>query len=315
MRLCHHREGQKWLPGAHACRTSQEGNRSVRFRGGWEVACLKPGYRNRIRFLLLDYRDRSRRQPHQYRWGWLSLRNLSCHGEHWDVLIAAAVTYTFSFLSFALLVIYGVASNPIGVSEPLAIIGIALSVASVLNTLVLLRHRAHHISGFDHLYDIFLEVKMELQRSHQDERKLKRPLEDLYVLDYTPRLGDVSHYPDTDVPDRFCKLYDDFHTFTHLCCHFIFLAAARHTANDTKEQVVMPNGTSVYLGPLEAFLLFSSLEKVTVADQPQKLINKVLDISNNTDNAISNMDHGAVAIWRVRALHLRNTILSARMPR
>lgn len=177
------------------------------------------------------------------------------YAQSWHILFAAAVVWTFivcvfSFIGLAMDSAIGNWAATLGastvdsiapkkriadafISSPgiLAVAaGLSFTLAGLLNTIALLNQKLDNITSFQDLFFKMNELTQELvERNPRSMGShsggvLGEPLETVYLLDYTPLIGEISR---ADFAREVYKLLEQLRSVPSCECHFVFLASKR----------------------------------------------------------------------------------------
>jgi hypothetical protein len=223
------------------------------------------------------------------KWIWFWPPYVTRMQHEWTILFAASLVWTAVILVVSYF-FYRVAPYLNANSTPgivFIIMGLAATLAGLLNTIALLNLRLGHITSFESLFYRLESVVADVQKRHPPSIESIADPEKIYLLDYTPRIGEISQ---PLVADQTRNLLISLKAHSGCECHVVFLASREYLAGDDPMETDLERFYRRTLGRnptrKEAAFHRDVAEKVVAAE-----------------TEIAKLEGDTVAVWRSRRIH------------
>lgn len=253
--------------------------------------------------------------PKSRRFLWFLPNQFLRFAGNWLFLILAAFFITSVLLPISLVAVRLTSpARPFDINEPgilLVTLGVTFTLVAVLNTIAIINRQMRTITDFEQLFYRVAETTKQIQDRHPPKLLSTKFPEQVYLLDYTPLIGEISAEDLTEEIPREKKvahqIFLEFKRLTSLdFCKgdFVFLPSRNllpgRDAAATEETGAPAIGGEP--GDLEHFYL--RFPSVSTANQLKKRV-------NDAEEAMRKLDDGRISVWRSRRIHSEHYFVTA----
>jgi hypothetical protein len=228
--------------------------------------------------------------PGRSKLSWFLPQKVTRFAHDWKILFAAAFMWTAVVLLSSYFFFFLTPKLSVNSTTGIVFIvmGLTSTLAGLLNTIALLNLRFGYITSFESLFYRLEEVVAAVQTRHPPALEPIAAPEKVYLLDYTPRIGEISR---PLVADQTRNLLISLKANSGCECHVVFLASREYLAGDDPMEADLERFYKRTLGRIS--------ESQSEADFHEEVRKRVAA----AEAEIAKLEGETVAVWRSRRIH------------